>query len=373
MAFYYPNIIVGAFIWYWIGSIVARDTKTIRYICITLACLGSLLAVHTIIQASTGFFLFPSPRPTHFSLSVSIYKMWGTNFYRAGSFFVDPNWNGTFLALILFIPIGLFMTGSLKNAKVLYLAETALIVVALLFTYSNGAWVATAGGAIVFIILVGRTRYRLFFLAGTLVALAVLFLVFHSQVNALYHHLVGPNELSLRIAVWETGLRVIAAYPLTGVGLGLQAYLERSVPYMVLPQPNPLSHPHDSYLELGAMGGLPLLVVFLSLLSYTLWKALRNWKLASISSRPLLAGGITAIIALSINSISINGWTLPPLAAMGWLLLGMFSSPLLAKTLASEQEGSTQEIADTSGETNTIPKEESTVAASVTRSFEISV
>ncbi|HEV2655403.1 MAG TPA: hypothetical protein VGT82_10605, partial [Ktedonobacteraceae bacterium] len=36
-------------------------------------------------------------------------------------------------------------------------------------------------------------------------------------------------------------------------------------------------------------------------------------------------------IALSVNSISINGWTLPPLAAIGWFLLGILASPLLMR------------------------------------------
>jgi hypothetical protein len=45
----------------------------------------------------------------------------------------------------------------------------------------------------------------------------------------------------------------------------------------------------------------------------------------------LLGGGIAAVLALSINSVSINGWTLPPLAAPGWLILGAIASPLLRK------------------------------------------
>ncbi len=124
---------------------------------------------------------------------------------------------------------------------------------------------------------------------------------------------------------------MIKAFPLTGVGLGYQAYLLRADPYRVAAQFVPLSHPHNSYLEWGAMAGLPVLIVFMALLLFNLWLALRNWTSMDVYTRPLLGAGIAAVIALSINSVSINGWTLPPLAAVGWLILGIISSPLLVK------------------------------------------
>jgi len=81
------------------------------------------------------------------------------------------------------------------------------------------------------------------------------------------------------------------------------------------------------------MGGLPLLTVFIALLGYALWLALRNWAQADRRTRSLLGAGITAVIVLSCNSWTINGWTLPPIAGVGWLILGVTSSPLLAKSI----------------------------------------
>ena len=79
------------------------------------------------------------------------------------------------------------------------------------------------------------------------------------------------------------------------------------------------------------MAGIPVLLVFLALLSVALWWALRNWKRADLRSRSLIGAGIAAVIALSFNSWSNQGWTLPPLAALGWVILGSVSSPLLMK------------------------------------------
>jgi hypothetical protein len=78
-----------------------------------------------------------------------------------------------------------------------------------------------------------------------------------------------------------------------------------------------------------------VLITFVALVLFALWLALRNRALADASTRSLLGGGIAAVMALSVNSLSINGWTLPPLAAIGWLILGLLSSPLLRKSLVN--------------------------------------
>lgn len=336
-AFYYPNVIFGAFIMFWVGSVLARDYAAIRRFFKICAAFGTLIAIHTIILSTTGTFLFASSHYDAFLASVSNYDLLGSGTQRVASFFVDPNWNGTFLATMLFIALGLLVSRSSWLEKVLYLGETFLILPALLFTYSNGAWIGVFGGVVAFVLLVGSARYRLL-LSFLIVAAALLLTIyFPDQLNLQLQHAARNEELSLRLGAWQTAIQVIKAYPLMGVGLGLHVYLERADPYRVPAQFAPLAHPHNSYLELGAMGGLPLLFAFIALLSFALWLALRNWALMDERTRPLFGGGIAAIIALSVNSFSINGWTLPPLAATGWLILGILSSPLIARSLKREK------------------------------------
>jgi len=84
------------------------------------------------------------------------------------------------------------------------------------------------------------------------------------------------------------------------------------------------------------MAGLPVLLVFIAIVLFVLWQVCRNWMQADAATRTLLSGGLATIISLSVNSISINGWTLPPLAAIGWLILGAITSPLILKKLPVE-------------------------------------
>ncbi len=203
--------------------------------------------------------------------------------------------------------------------------------IALLFTYSIGAWIGALAGILVFLLFTGRGRYLILIPILIVIVGIILIIVFPSEVNLQFQHASSPQEVSLRVGAWQTALQVIKAFPLTGIGLGLTNYLQRTDLYRVPAQYEPLAHPHNSYLELGAMAGLPVLFVFLALLLYAMWLAWHNWMQVDADTRLLLGGGIAAVIALSVNSLSINGWTLPPLAAIGWLILGAISSPLLAE------------------------------------------
>jgi O-antigen ligase len=187
-------------------------------------------------------------------------------------------------------------------------------------------------------LLVGNMRHRAWIALFLVIAAMALSICFKHQILLLYKHASDPSVLMLRDGAWKTAIKVMHALPLTGTGLGSHAYMLRAEPYRVSEQYKILAHPHNSYLELGAMGGIPVLVTFVALLLFTLWRALYNWSQADTQQRILLSGGIAAIIALSMNSVSVNAWTLPPLAAFGWLIFGVISSSSLSKGAKSPEE-----------------------------------
>lgn len=336
--YYYPNLIVGTLVICWLGSVTCRNETALRRLYLIVTVIGALVAVHTIIQEVTGIFLFASSHYDAFLDSVANYQITGSDTHRVGSFFVDPNWDGTFLAMMLCLALGLFVDCRSLLGKVFYLAEIALIVPAIVFTFSTGALVGICAGVVTFFLFVGQSLYRI--VLPVLIAALVIALVLLLPADILLQiqHASGPEEVLLRAGAWNTALRVIEAFPLTGVGLGLYTYLTSSAPYRVPAQTIPLAHPHNSYLELAAMAGIPVLLVFIALLGFGLRAALDNWLAADRRTRSLIAGGMAAVIALSVNSLSINGWTLPPLAATGWLILGAIASPLLKASLIVRNE-----------------------------------
>ncbi len=348
--YYYFNVIFNPLLLFWLGLAVAQDAASVRRLLKILAFFAALLAIHTIIEARTGILLFKTTRYDASIQDLLHFELGNTGIFRAEAFLLNPDSNGGFFAMMLLLPLGLFIDSSSLREKALYLVEILLMVLALLFTFSTGAWIAASVGMLFFIVFAGRMRYRIQISLFLLFAALVIFVGFPSQLHNLLQHASAPDEWSLRVGVWQTGLRVIQAYPLTGIGLGRYNYIQFAQPYRVPAQFVPVYHPHNSYLEEAALGGIPLDLLFIALLTLAFWLAVRNWLRADAATRSLLAGGLASVITLSFYSLSNAGWTLTPLTAIGWLLMGVLASPLLAINNRSKlSRGSIDRTPDTPG------------------------
>lgn len=331
---FYPSLIFSAFMMFWLGNIVAKDISAVRRVFQLLSIFATFVAIHTIIEATTGKFLFESAR-AEAALAQNSYLLvqnLGVQVSRAGSFLGHPNQNATFLALYFFLPLGLFMESKQLWTKIIYLLEMLLILLALIFTYSTGAWIGLLIGLLAFVIFVGQIRSGMLLLTIIAILTVIVFTIFPSQLALQLSHASANNESSLHLGGWQTALRVIEAYPLFGVGLGLQAYLTRSMPYIVPAQLTPLSEPDNSFLELGAMAGIPVMLIFILLLGYVFWSSWRIWRAIDVCYRPLLGGGIAALVAVTINSLSIDAWS-GQMGKPAWLIAGLITSPFLIRHL----------------------------------------
>ena len=327
--YFYVNSLFNALLVFWLALLVAQDIASVRRLFKMLAIVATLLAIHTIIEARTGILLF---RTARFDTTVNgplSFPLGKTGIIRAESFMLNPDANGGFFAFMLLLPLGLFLDSSSWREKVLYLVEILLMALALLFTYTTGAWLALGAGVVAFAIFAGTIRYRVQIAAIFLVSLLAIIAIFPTQIYRLVQHATATNEWTLRFGVWQTALRVISAFPLTGIGLGRSVYFIRAQPYRVRAQNVPVYHPHNSFLEMTALGGIPLGLMFLALLMLACWYALRNWRQMDKSAHSLLGGGLAAVVSLTFFSLSNAGWTLTPLLAGGWLILGAIASPLL--------------------------------------------
>ena len=122
---YYLEVVLSSFIGFWLGNLIARDIAPIRRLLQLLSLLSALFAIHTIIQATTGVFLFESARAKINLLAASNFQI-GGGISRASSFFGNPNGAGGFMATCLFLPLGLFVESKRLWAKMIYLGESLL-------------------------------------------------------------------------------------------------------------------------------------------------------------------------------------------------------------------------------------------------------
>jgi O-antigen ligase len=331
LAYYQTDVILTPLLAYVIGVQVGRSVAHFHRLLAMLSGFATVVAVHTIVAALTGRFLLQTQEYVDYLQLRQNYMLAGNDVSRAGSFLKNPDWNGAFLAMFVFITFSLIISSKSRVTKVIYAVELMLLLAALLFTYSLASWGAVAVGLGIYLALVGRASYRVGLCLFIGVAVVTIVLAFPEQVGLLLGRTAsqsGAASLTSRIAGWHMAIQVIRDHPLMGIGWGQVNYIQRGAPYR-LDASAPADHPHESYLELAAMAGLPVLGAYLALLGGVVYRVLRKLRQSSVSYRALLVGVVAMAGVLAANSLGINGWTLPPIAAIAWLILGAAASPMI--------------------------------------------
>jgi O-antigen ligase len=119
----------------------------------------------------------------------------------------------------------------------------------------------------------------------------------------------------LRVGGYETAVRIITAHPLAGLGAGWNRYYALADQYRALDQSIPLAHPHNSFLELAAMLGLPVAIAVVLLVGQAFSDTLRHTTRTAVS--PIPVAGMTVMIVMSLVGDPI---TIPVLSNLFWAL-----------------------------------------------------
>lgn len=348
---YFDNIVILPLLMWILGVQLGRTVTQLRKLMSLLTAFGALIALHATVQALTGKFLFETAALQNgLTAKGAYFGVAGTSIVRSGSFLGNPNSAGEFFTVLFFVAITAALSSTTTRGKLLHGLAAALILLGTFFTYSTTSWIATVGGVLVFIVLIGSTKIRLVCGAALLGVPALLWIVFPTRMAALMHHTLHPTGLRGRFEAWQTALNVIHARPFTGIGLGVgTAYVRGVAPYRANPALAPLTHPQDSFLEFAVLGGLPLLIAFLLLLGAAVRRIWKNYRASSHEQRMVMSGVLAVVAAVSINALGDAAWTLPPLVGILWLILGAGSSVRSGRTEVAGVEES-DEPADVAAE-----------------------
>ena len=240
------------------------------------------------------------------------------------STFVNRNHFATYAALALLIGFGLLVeelrrisagislrsiagilraTEALDFRLYLLLGLIGMIALAMVFTASRGAMVATAGGVIGFLLCASRSskvsglRILRFGAALALGGVAVLALTgdkLASRIEAIAFH------SSSRLNVFEATMQLILERPFLGIGGGGFEGMFHSVrPDQMNAESAIYAHAHNTYLEFGLEHGLPALMIMLVLSALLVLVFLRG---AARRKRndliPAIGAGATVLVAM---------------------------------------------------------------------------
>jgi putative inorganic carbon (hco3(-)) transporter len=271
-----------------------RELKWLRWLVFTAGALASVSGVVGLVQ---------------FLLKVQAAQQAGSDFYL---FYVGSritgfmsHWNtfsGLEMITLLMICSYLCFGGGIQEGLWLWVAFAFLTALAILLAETRAVWIGLGVGG-VYLLWAWRPR------ALTLVPVVVVLAVFGSPriIRERITSIVRPKDVdsnSFRIVTWRTGLRMIAAHPIVGLGPeGPRIHFNEWVPADI-PRPLPVGsyiHLHNVFLEYAAERGIPTLIFLLWALLQVLWEFRRGLKAiprVRDDRTFLLNGAIAVVLAL---------------------------------------------------------------------------
>ncbi len=202
-------------------------------------------------------------------------------------------------AFLLFSP---WARGRLRR---LTIAAGSLVAVSLLLNMTRSIWLASAAALLY---LAWHWRPRLLLWAPAVLALFLLAAPdsLRMRLVSIYRPRAEVDSNLHRIVCWRTGLRMIEAHPL--LGLGPELVRLRFYEYLPPDAPRPLptgwyGHLHNVYLHYAAERGIPTAMALIWVLVQAFWDLARAARRAppDAEARFLLHGAAACVLAVAIG------------------------------------------------------------------------
>jgi O-antigen ligase len=292
----------------YVVATIASSTL-VRKFCKSLIATGAFLGIYGLAQ-SIGFDFF------------DYLNGYGSDVFGT---FGNPNFQSAFMGIVASVSITL---GALSREKLqlrfLYLGVTLIALLNIQLSSWQGFFVFGFGVLTSLLIYVFQNGYRKTFLvmssALTLLVVFVSLALFNlgPLASILYKASLGAREI-----YWQAAINMIRQHPLTGVGPdGYIDWFRRSRSKEVSEGPNLLvaDSAHNIPLDVGASGGIPLLLSYLGLILLVVLAilvVLRRGKVFDVYFTSLVSAwvGYQAQSLISINQLGVGVW--------GWGLSGL--------------------------------------------------
>jgi len=257
-------------------------------------------------------------------------------FMRASGTFAQPNPYGGYLGLTLPIAVGVTMargsvcrrteSGGFPNpatVRMVGAVGTLLMGLALVMSWSRGAWLGLAGALLIMGLARGlRWLSRVLLIGLVVLALLAAMDLLHllptsvfRRVGDLGIYLRGIDLSSVevtddnwavieRLAHWQAAIRMLDEHPWTGVGIGNYALAYPH--YAVGRWEDPLGHAHNFYLHVGAETGLVGMLSYVVLVVAWLWQAWRTVHQTQGYWQAVALGALGVLTHLSVHNLFDN-------------------------------------------------------------------
>lgn len=243
---------------------------------------------------------------------------------RVGGTLGHPNFAGSYLGLLMALALGLMLTDSRALYRWLAVVAFGLGGVALLFTFSRGAWLAFAVSAIVLCLLAWHRGWlSLTFVAVLALFVLMLALLYPDVIMARLFGVDGGAAQS-RLPLMQLARQMIRDHPLLGVGANNFAHVvtDYITPGFARAW---ISTVHNKYLLVWSETGILGLVTFVGFLLVTIRRGWQSYLKDDSFLSPLALGLMAGLIGHMFH-LTVDIFRHRPQVQLLWLIAGLIAA-----------------------------------------------
>lgn len=260
---------------------------------------------------------------------------------RVVSTFENPNVFGEYLIMMLPMLVAMFIAGNSFNNKSFAFVSFALGCMALVFTWSRGAWLGFLISMLLYFIIINKKSIGVY-LVG-LLALPFAYPFFPESIRSRIESIgnMADSSTSYRVHIWEAAWEMLQDWWLTGIGVGVGAF-QKIYPSYALSGIETAPHSHNLFfqvfLELGIFGIAAFLFVIIfaarKCCTYLRFGAQREVKLIS-------SAAFVGLLAILMQGLTDHVWYNYRVFLMFWVVLSIVS---VTVDLAEREDKRTDDV-----------------------------
>ena len=212
------------------------------------------------------------------------------------------------VVLLLMMSFLFFAPPTKRVGMWIWVVLTAIIAIAELLNETRTVWLAL-GIAGLYLLWFWKRWTAVLVPAVALLAISIAPGSVHERFMSFFQPKKNVDSNEFRTVTFRTGLEMIKAHPLLGLGPeGTKYYFQEYVPKDI-PRPLPsgwYGHLHNIYLQYAAERGIPTMLMMMWLLFMVLYdfgRSLRRLPPGRSNERFLLQGGIAAVIGIMVSGL----------------------------------------------------------------------
>lgn len=238
--------------------------------------------------------------------------------------FTNPTFFAEMLGLALPVTIALMLKRKSFWDKVCLLGYSIIQGIALVFTYSRGAWLGFFVSLAVLSVLYEK-RMLIVMLIGLILILALAPPILTERLLSSFS--LEDSSNNYRVFIWRGSIAMIKSFLFRGVGLGAGCFAYIYPEYMIIQTPAP--HAHSVYfqmlIEIGLVGFI-VLMAFMAIWTVrtvcTVFTEKGHWQ-EKWAKTGLLAGVMSAVAGHMVQGLVEHTWYNPRIGVVFWVWMGI--------------------------------------------------